>query len=84
MFGSLNEWLVIGAVGVLLVRPNDLPNVMRAVARLVVRYRAWRDRIMGEVEATIRDVEVEDFKTETYKEYEAEVAKHLARAKRDS
>lgn len=84
MFGSLNEWLVIGAVGVLLVRPNDLPNVMRAAARLVVRYRAWRDRIMGEVEATIRDVEVEDFKTETYKEYEAEVAKNLARTRRDS
>ncbi len=77
MFGSFNEWIVILAVGALLVRPHDFPSVMRACARIVLRYRAWRDRVMDEVEATIRDVEVEDFKAETYKTYEEEVEKHL-------
>lgn len=77
MFGSFNEWIVILAVGVFLLRPHDFPNAMRACARIVLRYRAWRDHIMGVVESTIRDVEVDDFKTQTYKEYETEVAKRL-------
>jgi len=77
MLGSLNEWLVILAVGVFLIRPQDFPRIMRFAARIVIRYRAWRENIMSQVESTIRDVEIEDFKTETYKAYAEEVSKHL-------
>ncbi|USO01875.1 MAG: hypothetical protein H6849_02430 [Alphaproteobacteria bacterium] len=77
MLGSLNEWLVIFAVGIFVLRPEDIPRSMRLVARLVIRYRAWREAIVSQVESTIRDVEIEDFKAEIYKACADDASKNL-------
>lgn len=77
----LFEIFLIMGLGILILRPSDLPLFMKSVARLVVWFRTRKKALENQWEALLRDVEVEDFKNASYKQYAEEVHKALHDAK---
>lgn len=72
---------MIAGLAVLILRPSDLPLFMKSVARCVIWFRARKKVLESQWETLVRDVEIEDFKDASYKQYEAEVRKALQEVK---
>jgi len=74
----LFELVLIFGLGVFILRPEDLPLFAKFLARCVIKFRQWRRTVESHVEKLVRDVEVEDFKQESYKLYEENVRRSLS------
>ncbi len=76
MFGiSLGEFLVIAAIGILVIGPKDFPDIARNIIRAIAKGKNIIDKTKAELNLLGKEIGIDDIKNEVAIEIANEKAK---------